>query len=328
MRWLVLGIVLAACGGGSDSPAIATSVTGVGSARVPRDGAAPSATTRREDLSKLPTAVPASIVIPLDAKVTSKLDDRRDADGFIASAPLAEITGPTLGSGIEVRLDDPREDGPTTADQQLADLVAELVAPDDKSEPPVTKRAPNGDWAIAFPTKGGCLAVAYAPRLHLRCGGVRTNDPCEAARAIADACMTLEAAGALVPPVRDAQRTFAPVTDPIAIETLTAAALAVVHDDRDAIALTVGPRGVRLKGKPMSRAGLRALLRTDTVQRAFELSCKPSCEWRIEDARPEDSITLVAQDAVTGVIPRLHFARDGKGAWWLSEVDLRDLGPE
>src|SRR5262245_31137161 len=147
MRWVLsLGSLALLCGckDKPDAPAAVGNTVG-GSARDPATAgdALGRTSTRREDLTKLPNPLPASIAVALEAKVASEAEPQRDRDGLLYKAPFVTVTG--AGPAVKLSTDAALGWIPTTADADLAD--------NKRREKPfaVAQQATGavGEWAIA-----------------------------------------------------------------------------------------------------------------------------------------------------------------------------------
>jgi hypothetical protein len=335
MRWLIPILVASGCRDKAEAPAVASGA--LGSARdavaaAPADGAAASTAspgTRREDLAKLPNPLAASIAVPLDARVVSESEPQRDRDGLTYKSPFVTVTG--VGPAIKLSTDAALGWIPTTAEADLADNA--------RRERPfgVAKQttAQGGEWAIAYQWNAegqDCFVRGWSPRAHVLCQTVELKIRCAEVGTVLDVCTSIEPSGAPVAPPSDPAAAFPKATDPKVAQVAATVARAVVRNDREALLGLVGPRGLVLRGKKLSRAALGKLLGGDTIQKAFDIDCTPpqgsresACVWNSDDTGADGAFALLAHEGY-GVIPQLVLARDKDGAWWLTKLDALDLG--
>lgn len=314
------------CGSSGDPPEAALA-TGAGSAAASvaaagrGSAAALPAGWRREDLSKLPNRLGASIAVPGDAKLISSQEYDVDADGFTVAVPIVKLAS----ESVELTLTTGAELGwaPTNAADHLAH---------NKQFKPVTQRTTTtGEFAIVYEREDkSCWLHGASPRAHVVCAA--DNVPCAQAARWIEVCTSLEPSGA--PPKLTAEPgvAFSSAKDPKAGAAAIAVGRAIARNDRAALLAAIGPRGVRLFGKQLSREALGKLLEQDSVQGAFDISCavnessnEPECQWNAEGDDSKGQLVVLSRTGY-GALPALTFTRDRDGAWTLAKAEVIDLG--
>jgi hypothetical protein len=326
---LVLALAAAGCGDKSEAPGpgqLASSIAQVAHAGSGGGSSLPPG-WRREDLAGQ-GKLAASIAVPAEAKLVPSTELQRDADGLAIAIPIVTITGG--GSSIKLSTEAVIGWVPTTMAADLADNARRekpfVVA--DKQE------TPTGEWAIAYRRDTqDCYVRGWSPRARVWCATAELEMSCTAIATPLEICTSLEPSGPPIAPAFDPGAAFPQVSDPEAAVAAVNVARAIARNDREALLSMVGPTGMMLKGKKVSPKALRALLATDTIQRAFEMRCKPvpgqrasQCAWTAESDARDNALSILASDGY-GLVPRFTLTKGADGRWLLSNVDMADLGP-
>ncbi|MGN6106451.1 MAG: hypothetical protein ACTHU0_15200 [Kofleriaceae bacterium] len=325
--WAAIAVLVAACNGKSDAPASVGGAVGSGAGSGAAGDAAPR--SRRDDLAKLSAPLGATVELPADATVESSREPARDADGLRITAPTATVRagGPALrlSTGVELGW------VPTTAEADLA----ENARREQPFEVASQRGSPDGTWAIAYrrdPER--CFVRGRSPPAPLLCATVDLYVPCAETARLLEICTSIApSATPIAAAPAEPTAAFPKVADAAAALLASRIARAVVHDDRDAVVAAIGPRGLRLKGKQLSREALRKLFAGgESVQKAFDIDCKPPqgsietpCAWNSDQDAADGSLEVLANEGY-GLVPQLIFRKASDGTWALAAVDAVDQG--
>ena len=315
---------LASCSDKAPSQKTAGSLTGPATmTTAPADGGSAAPAARREDLGKLTYPLAASIDVPPDATVASDREERRDKYGLMYNAPVAQIARGDVVLAITPDVE--YGTAPTT-------LAAEIAGERGRREAVAQREAPTGEWAIAFPwSESTCEVRGWSPRTQLICRAASIKVPCAEVAWMLDACITLAPSG---PPLDPPWRTLkggGVDLDLDANRAAVATARALATDDRAALVGQIGPRGLMLKGKRVTRAQLEALLRDESIAKLVDFDCAPikdripGCAWNT-GGDGQDGTLVVLPDNGGGVMPQFTYTRAGESTWHLARIDLVDQG--
>ncbi len=325
--WLIVPIAAAACGDQGDprpSP-LASSVAQAASSSRGSAAATVPAGWRREALTAYQLA--ASIAVPGDATLTGGREPERDADGLAITIPTVTIT--REAGAIRLSSDVAIGWVPTTLAAELADNARRATPFAVEG----SKETPTGEWAVAYRLDAeDCQVHGGSPRAKVWCQAAEQKIRCAAISTVLQICSSIEPSGSPIEAGFDAAGAFPRVSDPQAAQAAVTVARAISRDDRDALLGMVAPTGMMLKGKKVSVKALRALLAGDTIQRAFEMRCKPlpgqrasQCAWTAEGDIANDQLAVLANDG-DGLVPRFTLSKGAGGRWLLGSVDMADLG--